>query len=80
MTRFENDDAKSHPAVLELGVGTYYWCNCGKTKTVPYCDASHTGTGIKPLAFEISKPATAAICNCGLSASPPHCSGAHVEI
>jgi CDGSH-type Zn-finger protein len=80
MARFENDEASSHPLVTELGEGTYYWCRCGKTKTVPYCDGSHAGTGVTPLAFEISEPITSAVCNCGLTTSPPYCSGAHVEI
>ena len=55
MTRFENDETKSLPLVTELGEGTYYWCQCGKTRTVPYCDGSHQGTGITPLAFEIKE-------------------------
>lgn len=78
--RFEHDDAGSHPLVTELGAGTYYWCQCGRTKTVPYCDGSHEGTGVAPLAFDIEKPITSAVCNCGLTTSPPYCSGAHVEI
>ena len=80
MTRFENDEAKSHPLVAEMGAGTYYWCQCGKSKTVPYCDGSHTGTGITPLAFEVKEAGTLAICNCGLTTNPPYCSGDHVEI
>ncbi len=80
MTRFSNDDATSHPMVTELGRGTYYWCRCGRTKTVPYCDGSHTGTGLDPLAFQIEEPITSAICNCGLTTNPPYCSGAHVDL
>lgn len=80
MARYVNDDAKSHPLVTELGSGTYYWCQCGETRTVPYCDGSHQGTGITPLAVEIEEPVTAAICNCGLTDNPPYCSGAHVGI
>lgn len=80
MTRYENDDAASHPVIVELGTGTYHWCQCGKTKTVPYCDGSHAGTGTGPLAFEIAEPTTAAICNCGLTTNPPYYSGAHVDI
>lgn len=80
MTRFENDDASSHPVVAVLAAGAYYWCQCGKTKTVPYCDGSHSGSGIAPLPFEIEEPGTIAICNCGLTTNPPYCSGAHVDI
>lgn len=80
MTRFENDHSDSHPAMMELEAGTHYWCQCGKTKDVPWCDGSHEGTGVEPLAFDLSQPTSMAICNCGLTDDPPYCSGAHVEI
>lgn len=80
MTRFEYDESKSHPLVTQLGVGTYYWCQCGKTRTVPYCDGSHAGTGIEPLAFEVDEPVTQAVCDCGLSKNPPYCDGSHAAI
>ncbi len=80
MARFENDETKSHPLVTELGAGKYYWCRCGKTKTVPYCDASHQGSGVTPLAFEIEDAGTVAICSCGLTKNPPYCDGSHVTL
>lgn len=80
MTRFANDETKSHPLVTALGEGTYYWCQCGKTRTVPYCDGSHQGSGIKPLAFAIEKAGTVAVCSCGLTNNPPYCDGSHVTL
>jgi CDGSH iron-sulfur domain-containing protein 3 len=80
MTRFEHDEAPSHPEVIEFGAGTYHWCQCGRIRIVPYCDGSHKGSGVQPLSFEVAEPITSAICSCGLTDNPPYCSGAHVGI
>ncbi len=78
--RFENDEAASHPLVTELGVGTYFWCQCGRTRTVPYCDGSHVGSGLTPLPFQVEEAQTAAVCNCGLTNKPPYCDGSHAAL
>ena len=80
MTRLKNDESMSHQLVTEMGVGTYYWCACGKTSTVPYCDGSHAGSGVTPIAFEIDKAGTYAICSCGLTSNPPYCDCSHAGI
>jgi CDGSH-type Zn-finger protein len=75
--RFVNDPGTSHPLVLELAPGTYNWCQCGQTKTPPFCDGSHAGSGITPLAFTVEETKTVAVCSCGLTADPPFCDGSH---
>ena len=80
MAKFENDEATTHPLVTEMDAGTYSWCACGKTRTVPWCDGSHEGSGVTPLEFTIEDAGTVAICNCGLTGTPPYCDGSHSKI
>jgi CDGSH-type Zn-finger protein len=52
---------------------------CGQSKTPPYCDGSHAGTDITPLAFESDGVNPIAVCACGLTKNPPLCDGSHVD-
>ncbi len=72
--------AAKEPAVLSLEPSTYYWCACGRSKDQPFCDGSHEGTGIEPLAFEIKRPKQEALCQCKRTATPPFCDGSHKEL
>ncbi len=47
--------AAKQPAVLSLDPGTYYWCQCGRSRDQPFCDGSHQGTGFEPVEFSIMK-------------------------
>ena len=69
--------AAKRPCVLAVAAGTYYWCACGRSKTQPYCDGSHQGTGLEPLEVTIAAPQTAAFCACKQTKTPPFCDGSH---
>ena len=77
--KFVNAKGQTNPSMHRLEPGTHYWCRCGQTRDVPFCDGSHEGTGIEPLAFETTGRGTTSLCNCGLTEQPPQCDGKHKD-
>ncbi|HEX4966915.1 MAG TPA: CDGSH iron-sulfur domain-containing protein [Nitrospiraceae bacterium] len=69
--------AAKEPAVLTLEAGTYYWCQCGRSRDQPFCDGSHQGTGIEPVEFSLSETQEVALCQCKQTKTPPYCNGTH---
>lgn len=53
------------------------WCACGLSKTQPFCDASHKGTGIRPVRWVAEKDETVWFCGCKTTAGQPFCDGSH---
>ncbi|MHB8551498.1 MAG: CDGSH iron-sulfur domain-containing protein [Acidiferrobacterales bacterium] len=66
-----------NPYVLSLEPGNYYFCACGRSANLPYCDGSHRGSTVEPFNVVVPEPRNVAICACGRSAARPFCDGSH---
>jgi CDGSH-type Zn-finger protein len=72
--------AKSPIAVKLAGGREYWWCACGRSAEQPFCDGSHSGTGIEPLGFKPEKNGEYWLCCCKQSKTPPYCDKSHLEV
>jgi CDGSH-type Zn-finger protein len=68
------------PTVMELEPGTYYWCSCGHSAKQPFCDGSHKGTELTPVAFDITEKKSVALCLCKHTNNLPYCDGSHSRL
>ena len=70
--------ARRKPMLVQLKAGRrYQWCACGRSQRQPFCDGSHAGTGIEPVAFVADSDREALLCACKRTARPPFCDGSH---
>ena len=58
----------------------YFWCACGRSNKQPFCDGSHSGTGISPMAYEAKESKQVWFCGCKATKSSPLCDGAHKKL
>jgi CDGSH-type Zn-finger protein/mannose-6-phosphate isomerase-like protein (cupin superfamily) len=74
--------AGSMPSYQELEAGRrYLWCRCGRSKSQPFCDGSHKGTGFQPVAYVAKCDKEEALfCMCKRTGTPPFCDGTHANL
>jgi CDGSH-type Zn-finger protein len=68
-----------YPVRVEAGK-TYWWCACGLSARQPFCDGSHKGTTIEPMAHTAEQDGALWFCGCKATASAPLCDGAHKSL
>ena len=73
--------AGKEPIGIEVEKGKdYWWCQCGKSKSQPFCDGSHKGTEFQPQQYTANKTATIWFCACKQTANAPLCDGSHTKL
>ncbi len=70
--------AQKSPYPVDVEAGKkYFWCACGRSKNQPFCDGSHKGTGLTPVAYEAAQSKKLWFCGCKTTKNRPLCDGSH---
>lgn len=73
--------AGHQPVEVQLEAGkSYAWCSCGLSSNQPFCDGSHSGTGMTPKVIKAEKDESAWFCLCKQTQKPPYCDGTHSKL
>ena len=70
--------AQKEPYGTDVEAGKeYWWCACGRSRSQPFCDGSHKGTGLAPVQYTARRDQTVWFCACKQSGTKPVCDGTH---
>ncbi len=73
--------AQKAPYGIDVQAGkTYFWCACGRSKQQPFCDGSHAGTGLQPVAYKAEAAQKLWFCGCKATKTKPFCDGSHKNL
>jgi len=73
--------AQKKPYIVDLEEGkTYYWCQCGKSDSQPFCDGSHKTTEFTPKKYKADTTGKAYLCGCKQTSASPFCDGTHKKL
>lgn len=73
--------AQKAPYAVNVEAGKqYWWCSCGRSKSQPFCDGSHKGTGLTPMQYDSAKSETKWFCGCKATKAQPFCDGGHKSL
>lgn len=72
--------AQRTPFVVSETPGSKWWCSCGKSKTQPFCDGSHSGSPFSPVEVKIEAARKVAWCGCKHSKKGAFCDGSHSRL
>jgi CDGSH-type Zn-finger protein len=73
--------AGRRPIAVSVEAGkSYWWCACGRSKTQPFCDGSHKGTGFAPVEFKAEQAGEVKFCACKQTGNRPRCDGTHKRL
>lgn len=70
--------ADNKPVKVDLSKGQeYHFCTCGRSKSQPFCDGSHVGSGFTPKVIVPDDDGEAWFCACKHTGNSPYCDGTH---
>ena len=73
--------ASKTPFAVDVEAGTtYWWCQCGRSKSQPFCDGSHQGTQFTPVEYLATDSKQVWLCGCKHTGRQPFCDGTHSSL